>query len=368
MPTTVPIFPLRRLVIWCSASCLAVACLIAFASPSLAQTTPAALPAPASPPTTPSLAAPAPVAPVAVPFQLEDGKIVVPATIDGAGPFSLGIDSGAETVMITQHVADQAKVEVKTGTVEISGTTGSYVPVGQAMVDTVQVGNAVVEKPFCTVAPEQLSVDGYIGAPLFNFYVVEIDFANRTLTCIPPTSFRPDPADIAVPITLGKHRVPVVKGEIGGVPGSFEIDTGSVFPAELSPDFVKENDLDGKFTKLGTVGSISVGGPIQSAVYSLPGLVIGTGAASIRSSGSVPTLFLNPAGAPVIGDWDGRIGTPALQGLVVTFDYMNSTLYLRPARQVLPAQSSPAPPQTVAPTQPGAAAAASPPAASAPAP
>ena len=339
---------------------LSIVLFSAVAGQAFAQATTEVLPptpSPAPSASAPVAPEPAPSAPVAVPFQLEDGKIVVPAMIDGAGPFSLGIDSGAETVMITQHVVDQAKIVVKNGTVELSGTTGNYVPVPQAMVDTVQVGNAVVQKPFCTVSPEQIAIDGYIGAPLFNFYVVQIDFGNHTLTCIPPASFKPDPSDMPIPIVLGKHRFPVVKGEIGGVPASLQIDTGSDFPAELTPDFVKKNDFTHKFTKLGTTGSISVGGPTESAVYSVTGLVLGAPPAALRSTGDIPTLFLNPAGAPVIGDYDGRLGAPALTGLVVTFDYMNSTLYVRPsappsASPTQPTQPpTPAPPATSAPAE-----------------
>lgn len=319
------------------------------ATPSSSAST-ASSPPPAPVPPAPATQ-PAPPPPVPVPFQLVGDKIVVPATIDGAGPFSLGIDSGAETVMFTQHVADEAKVPVKTGTVALSGATGNYMPVPQAMVDTVQVGNAVVKKPFCTISPEHLSIDGYIGAPLFNFYVVQIDFGNRTITCYPPASFKPDPADIAIPIILGKQRVPVVKGQIAGVPASCEIDTGSEFPAELSPQFVKKYDLASKFTKLGTTESFSIGGPVESAVYAVPGVVLGTPEAPLNWPQALPTLFLNPA-VPVIGDFDGRIGAPALMGLVVTFDYIHSMLYVRPS--VPSAASSPqaASPQTPPPAPP----------------
>src|SRR5579862_1196441 len=282
-------------------------------------------PVTSAPPTTaPPTAASAPAAAMSTPFQYTNGKIVVQAKINGMGPYSLALDSGAETMMITQQVADACKLSVQTGTVEISGTSGSYVPVGQAMVDKLEVGQAVVDKPFCTVSPRAISVDGYIGAPLFNAYTVQIDFGSHQITCYPPDGYRPDPADQLFPITFGKHRVPVVQGSIGGVSAGFEIDTGSTFPAELAPGFVKTNDLTHKFTKIGSVMTNSVAGPANADVYGAPTLSLGNTAA-LALADNVPTLFQ----APAVSDWDGRIGAPVLANYVVTFDYAHSRLYLR---------------------------------------
>jgi hypothetical protein len=319
-----------------------------------------------------------------VPFQLIQNKIAIPALIDGNGPFTLAIDSGSETMTISQKVADACKMTVNTGTVEVSGTSGSYIPVAQASVGKLQIGAAEIDKPFCTIDTRPHAVDGFVGAPLFNFYTVQIDFGNSLVTCFAPNSYKPDPNDIAIPITLGLHRVPVIHGYVGSVPINLEIDTGSSFPCELNGSVVKANDLTDKYTHEGDIVSSSVSGPVTCGVYGVTDLAVetkpagapalpagvvspsatppaqGQGVAVIKMPGTVPTIFY-PAGAATTGDWDGRLGEPAFTGMVLTLDYTHAVMYLRPSQ---PSTAPSAPPTTSVSPPPTAAA----PPASAPSP
>jgi hypothetical protein len=297
------------------------------------------------PPTSPVLPTPQTAASFSAPFQYTNGKIVVQARINGLGPYSLALDSGAETMMISQQVVDACKLSTQTGTVQISGTSGNYVPVSQAQVDRLDIGGSVVNKPFCTISPRPISVDGYIGAPLFNAYTVQIDFGSHQIICFPSDGYKPDPMDQMIPIPFGKHRVPVAQGAIGGVAAKFEVDTGSTFPAELAPGFVQSNDLSHKFQQIGTVMTNSVSGPAPADVYGAPSLSLGSSPA-LPLATNVPTLFMGTA----VGDWDGRIGAAVLANFVVTFDYAHSRLYIRPAQA---ASTGPAVPTATAqpPTQ-----------------
>jgi hypothetical protein len=316
--------------------------------------------------------------PTPVPFRVIDNKIAVPATIDGNGPYELAIDCGAETMSISQAVVDACKLTVTDGDVEVSGTTGAYTPAGHVAVSNVRIGGVEVDNPYCTVSAPSTAVDGYLGAPRFNFYTVQINMANDTITCYPPNGYTPDPSDIAVPITLGLHRVPVVQGLIGATPASLEVDTGSSFPAELYSKVVQAGNLTESSPYLGQIGSRSIGGPIVAPVYGLDSISVNTAlqvaapatndnpvapAAATGTAGAT-TAAPPPPAAPSVapaqpmltfkgrfpaifypdtvintGDWDGRLGEPFFANMVLTFDYAHKLLYIRPS--VPPRTSAP---------------------------
>ena len=196
-----------------------------------------------------------------------------------------------------------------------------------AVVAKLQIGDAVVTEPVCTVAANPIAYDGYIGAPLFNAYTVQIDFGKRVLNIYDKGTYVRDPSDVAVPIVFGKHRVPVAAGMIGGLSALFEIDTGSAFNLELLPDFVKAHDLTTKFQKLGSTVTSSVNGPARADVYDLKTLMLGAGN-PINIEGAIQAVFLPTS--PSSAAFNGRIGAPMLSRLIVTFDYENSKMYLRP--------------------------------------
>ncbi len=132
-----------------------------------------------------------PPAPIAtVPMRLVAGKFVVDAMLDGHGPFAIAIDSGAETLIITPHVARLCRFQLQRGTVAVTGTQSrDALNVAQAHVGSIRIGGATVENPFCTVSPTPLQVDGYIGAPLLNAFVTEIDPHAKLVRLYTPQSF-----------------------------------------------------------------------------------------------------------------------------------------------------------------------------------
>jgi hypothetical protein len=292
-----------------------------------------------------------PSAPSPVPFQLIEDKAAVPVTIDGSGPFTIAIDSGSETMSISQKIVDACKLTTKTGTVAVSGTSGGYVGVAQASVGAVRIGASEVDRPFCTVDPKEHAVDGLIGAPLFNAYTVQIDFGNKTVTCYAPGGYRPDPGDVAIPITLGLHRVPVVRALLGSTPVMLEIDTGSSFPCELYAPVVTANNLTAKYVYEGEVSRDSVAGPVVSGVYAITDLSLSSAPSSASADDSRPLIklpaivpaFFFPSGQISEGNWDGRLGEPVFAGMVLTLDYANSRMYIRPSQPAampIPAQAS----------------------------
>ena len=290
----------------------------------------------ATAPDTPSATEPAAsLKPVTVPLIVApSGKFCVDTMINGKGPYSLLVDTGSEIMAIKPDVAKACGLTVKTGTAEVQGPTGGFVPVGQADVDTATVAGITMKKPVCLVEPLNASYDGIIGAPLFNAGIVQLDLPGKQLTTYPTDTFMPDPSDAALPILFGQGRVPIVSGTVGGVPASIEIDTGSSFPVELNADFVDTHKLRDTFVKLGTVQHSSVSGVSTSDVYDGGSLKLGD-IEWTKLNGKVPALFLSAKpGAPKRA-FDGRVGCPLLTDSVMTFDYAHAKVYLK-TQPVLP--------------------------------
>lgn len=285
-------------------------------------------PAPAQPGTGTTTPAPPAAQPVAViPFLYERDKIVIDATINGQGPFQFGVDSGSETMIVTDAVAKQCKLPVSHFGADISGTTGGGVDVGMVILTHLGVGSATIEHPVCTLAHGPIAYDGYIGEPIFDSYVVQIDFGRHMLSLYKKGTYTPDPADIAMPILFGARRIPVVKGSIAGIAATFEVDSGSAFGVEILPDTVNANDLRDKFQKVGTVMSSSAGGERIEDVYNLKDLNFGDGN-PLNVAGDCQAILLNSAGPA--DNFQARIGAPTLSQAISTFDYDSGKLYVRP--------------------------------------
>ena len=133
-------------------------------------------------------------------MRLVAGKFVVDAMLGGHGPFAIAIDSGAETLIITPHVARLCRFPLQQGTVAVAGTQSrAFLNVAQAHVGSIRIGGAVVRNPFCNVSPTPLLVDGYIGAPLLNAFVTEIDPHAKLVRLYTPQSFNAVHSDSGAP-------------------------------------------------------------------------------------------------------------------------------------------------------------------------
>ncbi len=294
------------------------------AAPPPAQIAPSAAPAP--------LGAPAAV----VPMRIIGGKACVQVMIDGKGPFVLAIDTGAETMVISPAVAETCGLALKTGNVVVRGTTGGYVHVAQAQVAKITIGGTVaIDHPFTTVDPT-LSRDGYIGAPLLNFYVAQLDFPARQASFWTPDRFRPNPADISMPLIIGVHRVPVVGGMLDGLHCRFELDTGSAFPLEVLPLFARTRALRTRLSPLGVTAQRSISGVAAADVFDAGSISLGVGR-SVDYGGPLPALMINPIAAARSNEIDARVGLPILSASVLTIDYPHAKVYFRPLPPAAPA-------------------------------
>ena len=163
-----------------------------------------------------------------VPFTLDRDKVLVQAYINGAGPYDLVVDTGAEQMVLSQETAQAVGVRPLVTT--LSAGVGDVGVRGLELgrVDSLQIGTlevanlpAIIKNPPLTGLPESRVKDSM--SPLAFGLSTKIDYQNRKL--IMATVLPDEPADVELPMRV--HRLAVVRGLVNGEhPKSFVVDTG----------------------------------------------------------------------------------------------------------------------------------------------
>ena len=167
-----------------------------------------------------------------------------------------------------------------------------------------------------------------IGFEVFRRFVTEFDYGKQTLTFIDPAKFDPKDAGTPVPFVFYGH-LPQAKGTFEGIPGMFDIDTGSRVELTLTGPFVVANGLTAKHPKgVAAVDGWGVGGRSKSYITRATSfLTLGP----VRIDDVVAGFSTDAKGAFADPSY-GRaiVGSGLLKRFVVTFDYGHQIMYLKP--------------------------------------
>ena len=164
--------------------------------------------------------------------------------------------------------------------------------------------------------------DGVIGLPVFSQAVVRVDYGRRRLTFTKPSGFEYRGA--AAPVAFELERfLPIVRGEVDGLPCRLGLDTGDRSAFTLKGPFVEEHGLRGRYApKFEAVTGWGIGGPIRSQVVRLPVLKF----AGFEFREALTRLSLQKSGAFTANDTAGNVGGALLKRFAVTFDYTRRRL------------------------------------------
>ncbi len=277
---------------------------------------------------------PSPGKEVSVPFSLEAGEIVLAASVDGH-PLRLLLDSGAGGSFITSLAAQNAGITTQ-GNLQALGYGGASAT-GVATAATIDVGTAirlhhqplvVIKDPnVAKLLSERGHVDGALGYELFTRFVVQIDYVKKKVV------FR-DPAEpsgksalgaITLPLKL-ENRMPTVMASVDNrPPARFLLDTGDAGAVHLYSQYALANSFLPKVgdpaaqTRIG----VGVGGALSETAT--PGHTLRLGTAKIPN---LTLATMTGPGITRISTLAGGIGSQALQGFVVTFDYSHGVIRL----------------------------------------
>ncbi len=263
-------------------------------------------------------------------FELLNNHIYVDGAIDGK-PVRLLFDTGGLN-LLTPQAAKRLGLK-SAGRMAARGVGESQVDVGFARAGRLELGTLRMDAPLFYVMDlgdlpqvEGFPFDGLVGYEVFHRLGVQIDYARGVMTMTHPDRYRAPSNATALDFTLD-GRIPVVQGEIDGLPARISIDTGSRASISLHSPFVREHGLIERFGAcFETVTGWGVGGAARGWPVRLPSVRLG--AAEVTDV--LADLVTSDKGAFANPDISGNIGSGLLRRFVVDFDYRARKMYLAP--------------------------------------
>ena len=288
--------------------------------------------------------APAPQAPVVLPFELRGELILLTAQVNGQNA-RLILDTGSGISVLDTAFARAAGIELSNQQVRAQGARSVTTRMGTARL--VQIG--AVDMPNLPIAVVDLSavqerlgfdVRGTIGYELFTRYVAAVDYDARTLTLTNPAEFNYSGNGTVLPV-LTQTRVPVVNATIvtrnsGTVNARLVLDLGSTnWSVRLGTRIVEQYNLDQDTVSVTGIFGAGVGGVTEGQLLRLPELRLGS--LIIHRPSTALSRETSGAFGSSNTTSDGTVGVPVLRRTHLIIDYARSRVILEPrARFDLP--------------------------------
>ncbi|HVN00282.1 MAG TPA: aspartyl protease family protein [Caulobacteraceae bacterium] len=266
---------------------------------------------------------------VTVPMRLLNNHVYLETMINGKGPFLTIFDTGGHSLLTPETT--KALALRSQGDAPGTGAGEGVVDSGFARGVDFQIGDLTLKNqtvtvlPFATKATEGFDEQAMLGFELARRFVTVIDYGAGTISFIEPDKFDPKDAGVAVPFVFYNH-LPQVAGDFEGVPGRFDIDTGSRVELTLTKPFVEAHGLTAKHAKgVLAVDGWGVGGPARSWVTRGAWFDLGP----VRIDGVVASFGTQDKGAFADPNFQGNVGSGLLKRYRVTFDYGRRVMYLK---------------------------------------
>lgn len=256
-----------------------------------------------------------------LPVTIVAGLPTIMVTVDGKGPFRLGIETGFPGYLrLTPEAAATAGL-VQVGealTSDPSGRNPQQVPLHQAR--EVKIGGLTWRDVRATVAPmgsaRMKGVDGLIGLGFFADLLLTVDYG-RGRFVLAPGALAEGPG--VLPVTRVRGMLLSFPLTIGDRVWPVHLDTGNTrHPLFMPQDAIAQLPTKGAAYPIGTARTVS-----QQVTLSAMKL-----AAPVRAGGTL--LKIDEVGFPAIAD-EGNLGSLGMVGQVLTLDLANGRVRLSPS-------------------------------------
>lgn len=157
------------------------------------------------------------------------GRIHAAVKINDLGPYRFILDTGANTSALSPAIAEELGLHGAANTqIMVHGVTGSAT-LPAVRVESLQAGAVRIPATNLPVLPGPVfgGADGILGINALQRTRIEVDFENDRVSITQSTGRRPLPGYLAIPATLQKGGLLLVKGKVGKVPVNVIIDTGA---------------------------------------------------------------------------------------------------------------------------------------------
>jgi aspartyl protease/PDZ domain-containing protein len=272
-----------------------------------------------------------------IPFELSSNHIYVQTRVNGAGPLSLLLDTGAASSVLNATrteklgLVGKGKLEGRgagEGSVDVS-----VIPGVSFQLPGVEVsGQTIAAVPLDALQPyEGRAIDGILGYDFISRFVVEIDYASRRLRLYEAKSFEYSGSGQVVPITIEDGivfaRATLAPEKGGPFEGKFTIDTGARSALSLTRPFVGKNHVEPSGGRtIRALFGIGVGGETKDLVGRVESVKLG----GFTMQRPVTGFSQDAKGAGADPDTAGIIGGEILRRFKVILDYGRERMILEP--------------------------------------
>lgn len=271
-----------------------------------------------------------------IPFEFHDEFIFVTVNMNNGGPRTFLLDSATSDNEVSLRAAREMGLRLGRihevsgdgtgeGKTEESSAKGVFLSIEDK---ELYWGKVTVLDMTALEKVMNHSEDGILGEPLFEAYVVQIDYAKHVVRLFDPRKYDIRGKRHIIPIRIEGCR-PFMTATIAKMDGSLVdakllIDTGADAPLSLNHPFDLKNGLpDAQETK--AVDGTGVGGTVPDLFGHVKKLQF----EKITFS-NVPTFYsLATKGLEASNKYDGAIGNYLLVNFLVTFDYPHKQIILQ---------------------------------------
>jgi hypothetical protein len=264
-----------------------------------------------------------------IPFELVGNHIYLRGRVNDSGPRWFLLDTGAAG---SYFDAQQAKAlglgvqgESKKVVIDFPG---------------VKLRNQALKiQPLGFWIYDGHAVDAILGYDFISRFIIEIDYANRTMSLFEPQSYKHLGFGEVIPLIMLEDdsggKVPLVRARImqlgrDPIEGKFIADTGVRSSLSFNSPFVEANKLL-QFTQKTIHAPLGGGSMVRESrqpVGRVPNLKFG----SFTFKNSIAIFFRDKTGVLASPEFDGVIGGEILRRFKVVFDYSRQQMILEPNR------------------------------------
>ncbi|MHC4977071.1 MAG: retropepsin-like aspartic protease, partial [Planctomycetota bacterium] len=217
--------------------------------------------------------------PIVVDITRNHGMPLVDVMINGDGPYTFLIDTGAGATLVTTSFASELGLEA-TGTTEIGDPTDpEAVEVSTFELESLTLGDVRFETVGVTEIPDDTShgmFQGIIGLGLVRDFTFSLDLANDALTLSDETLVE---GDGSVEYILADDNLVMLDIELGEATIECHLDTGSMAPLMMPSSYLDDVTLAGELRTLGQArtvnGTFELKGARVDDVVNIAGLELG---------------------------------------------------------------------------------------------
>ena len=257
---------------------------------------------------------------ISVPFIFVDNRMTIQCRINGAGPFTMIIDTGSPDIVVDPRTASLLAAHVHSaGTT--SGAGNKVIHIGATELSSLSIGSRTFTNvPASVIDLSEIRtklgfarLDGVIGYTIMKRFAVLVDVDSSTL------SFQTAPSTpSSASTTPFTGVIPIVHAMIDGIPTTVIIDTGDRSSLTLFGPFARAKGFYGRYpSQSNIITGYGIGGPVYGDVFRLPSFDIFG-----RQLKAVVTRASRQAGGVFTGSQQGgSVGEGVLKRFNIIYDY-----------------------------------------------